>query len=57
MNYALEVLKNEKKMIDNALIGFNKEDYQEAFKRQAKKSKELEEAIKHIEEFNLPEKL
>jgi len=45
MNYAIQILDNEKKAIDNCLKGFDKIEYSEAYKRQSKKSKELENAI------------
>ena len=39
MKYAIEILEKDKKMLENALKGFNKEDYPEAFKIDIKNTK------------------
>ena len=45
MDYAIEVLEKEKKLLENALKGFNKTDYPDAFKVRNKKYKSLTFAI------------
>lgn len=45
MKYAKELLEKERVLISNALVGFNKKEYPEAFKRQQKKLQSLDEAL------------
>ena len=45
MSYPIEVLQRDKQHIDKCLKDFKKDEHKEAFARQAKKSKELQEAI------------
>lgn len=52
MKYAIEVLEKDKKMLENALKGFNKEDYPEAFKLRHKKHKEISFAIEILKNKN-----
>ena len=44
MDYAIEVLKKDKKLIDTCLSKWDKENYPDIRKRQEKKSNELERA-------------
>ena len=45
MNEAIFILEREKKLLENRLKGFNKEEYPEAFKQRNKKLKEITFAI------------
>ena len=45
MKEPLFILEREKKLLENCLKGFNKEEYPEAFKQRNKKLKEINNAI------------
>ena len=45
MNEAIFILEREKKLLENCLKGFNKDEYPEAFRQRNKKHKEITLAI------------
>mgnify|MGYP003531743767 FL=1 len=51
MNEAIFILEREKKLLENCLKGFNKEEYQEAFKQRNKKHKEITLAIEILRNY------
>ena len=52
MNEAIFILEREKKLLENCLKGFNKEEYPEAFKQRNKKHKEIMLAIELLKSKN-----
>ena len=52
MNEAIFILEREKKLLENCLKGFNKEEYPEAFKQRNKKHKEITLAIELLKSKN-----
>jgi len=52
MDYAIDVLEKEKKLLEDVLKGFNKIDYPDAFKVRNKKYKSLTFAIEILKSKN-----
>lgn len=52
MNEAIFILKREKRLLEDCLKGFNKQEYPEAFKQRNKKYKEITFAIEVLKSKN-----
>lgn len=53
MNYAIETLEKEIRILKDALKGWKSKDYPEAFKERNKRLVELEQALAKIQSINL----
>ena len=48
MNYAIEILEKEIRILNEAIKGWKSKDYPEAFKERNKRLKELEQALNKL---------